>query len=146
MVLTIGDIPVAVRLTSVGAMTGVANVGPAPANIVYSPDKFVLGRFDYVDPNDYSLGILKDGGLLQFDDGNISVTEIRAFLAALGTITVSVQDDDGTHSIALLTAQPGINARYVFDPPIQVLPGQRIKIVTNKAGSTDVYIRRPFKT
>jgi len=143
--LTIGDIPIAIRLKSVGAMTGVQNIGPDPDNNVYEPDRFVKGRFDMVDPANTTLDVLKDGGLLQFDEGNISLTEVRVFLASTKTISLAVQDDDGSNSVDILLTQDGQSKQYVFDPPIQVLPGQRVQIKTTAAGIVDVYVRRPFK-
>lgn len=136
-----GPSPVAARQTSIGAMTGVAPIGPDPQPNPYSPDEYVDGRYDYVDPNDHSLKVLKDGGRFEFDE-DVKIPEIRPHVSG-GTFEVIVQDRDNTHATEIIAAASSADGdRYEFHPSVIVLKSQALVIKTSAVGSIDVYIRK----
>lgn len=136
-----GPLPVAVRQTSIGAMTGVAPIGPDPQPNPYSPDEYVDGRYDYVDPANHSLATLKDGGRYEFDE-DIKIPEIRPHISG-GTFEVLVQDRDNTHVTEIIAAaSPADGDRYDFHPSVIVLRTQVLIVKTSAAGSVDVYLRK----
>ena len=136
-----GPQPVAVRQTSIGAMTGVAPIGPDPQPNPYSPDKYTDGRYDYVDPADHSLLTLKDGGRFEFEE-DVKIPEIRPHVTG-GTFEVLIQDRDNTHVTEVITAgSSAAGDRYDFHPSVIVLKSQALIVKTSAAGSVDVYVRK----
>jgi len=136
-----GPLPVAVRQTSIGAMTGVAPIGPDPQPNPYEPSEYVDGRYDYVDPADHSLATLKDGGRYEFEE-DVKLPEIRPHVSG-GTFEVLVQDRDDTHVTTIIaTGTDADGKRYEFHPSVIVLKSQALVIKTSAVGSVDVYVRK----
>ena len=139
-----GPLPVAVRQTSVGAMTGVAPIGPPPssppATVAYSPDEYVDGRYDYVCPEDHSLAILTDGGRLRFEE-DIKIPEIRGFVAG-GTLDLIIEDRDGSNKTNVEVGVSAAGTRYDYHPSLIVLRSQQLIVKTSGAGAVDVYLRK----
>jgi hypothetical protein len=140
-----GPLPVGVRQTSVGAMTGVAPVGPQPAplpgNVPYTPDAYAEDRYDYVNPDDHSLATLADGGFFEFEE-SVKIPEIRPHVAG-GTFEVLIEDRDGSHDTEVIAAASAADGdRYAFNPPVILLKAQRLVVKTSAAGSVDVYVRK----
>lgn len=136
-----GPLPVAVRQTSIGAMTGVAPIGPDPQPNPYSPDEYVNGRYDYVDPTDHSLAVLKDGGRFEFEE-DVKIPEIRPHVSG-GTFEVLIQDRDNSHVTTLIAAATDADGkRYDYEPSVIVLKSQTLLVKTSAAGSVDIYLRK----
>lgn len=140
-----GPLPVAARQTSVGAMTGVAPIGPPPtpppATVAYEPDLYTDGRYDYVCSEDNSLATLTDGGRYEFEE-DVKIPEIRPHVTG-GTFEVLVQDRDNTHVTEIIAAASSADGdRYDFYPSVIVLKSQALIIKTSAAGSVDVYLRK----
>jgi hypothetical protein len=136
----------AVRMhtATVTGMTGVAPVGPAPLSHLYEPKLYSGGVHTYCDPADYTLFHLADGGLLDVgDDVFYCITTIHARLAAGGTITLDVRDRTvDTEYVRVLDGAAAVNAYFSFAPTLLVVPANLVKIVTNRAGTVDVYCAR----
>jgi len=134
MTISVGELPVAARQVTSATLKGVSPVGPASKP--YLPDKFVGGRYDYVDPDDHTLNDLSDGGKFDFGmDDPIRIKEIRCIGAAA---TVTIEDKVGTYSSAVAV----VTAGTIYSAPedgLIVLPSQYIK-VTMGAGSVDIYV------
>ena len=139
-----GPLPVAVRQTSIGAMTGVEPIGPnpapAPGTTAYLPDLYTDGRYDYVHPEDHTLKILADGGRLRFDE-DIKIPEIRGFVTG-GTLDLIVEDRDGLNKTNVEATVSADGTRYSYHPSLIVLKSQQLIIKTSAAGSVDIYLRK----
>jgi hypothetical protein len=89
MEISIGPLPVAIRIKSSAALTG---VNPAKAGKSYIPD-WKNGMFRYSDPDNDSLDVVDAGGVVDFaDDHILRIAEIRSFLPTSKTIEALIVD------------------------------------------------------
>ena len=134
MTMSFGGVPVAVRQKCSAAMTGVDPKDAASKD--YAPDRFVGGRYDYVDPDDHSLDTLATGGKFEFgNDDALRIIEIRC----IGNdATVTIEDTVGTYSSAVGTVTAGTIAQYGHG--IVLLPSQYLKVTTTGGASVDIYV------
>jgi len=132
-----GDYPQAVRQTADVKLTGVAPVGPVPDSNLYKPLLYTNGRYDYVDPADYSLLLLTDGGLFNFEnDLPVAVTEVRG---TTSVYNVYIEDKNGDNTITLASTVAA-GTRVQFFPPVVVLPSQNLKVTCAGKAVIDVYV------
>ena len=133
-----GDYPQSVRQKTTNELTGVTPIGPAPASAEYKPLRFTGGRYDYIDPSDYALDDLEDGGIFDFqnEDLPISITEIRATTTAYDAY---IEDKNGDNPIQVVTTAAG-DTRVEFHPPLVVIPAQQLRVVVAGPTVVDVYV------
>jgi hypothetical protein len=127
-------------------MTGVV---PVRGAVVYAPH-YDSGRYDYADPSDPSLIVLGDGGLFEFDEC-VELVEVRADLAPAtpvpptidGTFELHIEDRDGTHITTIIPALTnGVEKRFEYHPAPIILKSQRVRVVTTRTGSIELYVRK----
>lgn len=136
MQVAISPGPIAIRQTCTVAFAGAA---PQAGGTDYEA-RFINSIYKYVDPADFSLEDLDQGGLFDFGTENppYIITEFRA-LATAGNVIISVEDRDGTHAVECYNGAGGYQP---LTDPITVLPSQRIKLSTVAAGWIDLYVRK----
>jgi len=142
MEITLGKLPVIIRQKSVVAFAGLAPMvtNPAappptiPAGIAVIANS--IGGFQYVRDSDGNTD-LQQAGLFVFNEA-VFLEEIRGFCGAASTMTVTVGDADGSHTVTIANAVSANNEREAF-ARIPVLKGQVVKVVTSAAGIIDLY-------
>lgn len=131
--------PLALRQICAGTFN---KVPPQKGAVVYKPDKFEKGLFTYVDPSDHTKDTAETtkAGEWAFGDKAVFLMEIRAAVGA-NNIQADVGDAGGTPLVSILAASSGNNTRYSFDPPVSILPGERLRISSaGGSGSITVYV------
>jgi hypothetical protein len=117
-------------------------VPPQKGSVTYLPDKFEDGLYTYVDPSDHTKDTADTNKAGEWDFGGKAVflMEIRAAVGA-NNIQADVADAGGAPLASVLAATSGNNTRNVFDPPIPVLPGERLRVSSaGGSGSITVYV------
>ena len=143
-----GPVPTALRMRSVGAMTGVAATKTVTAVPTLCYPTYYFGGLQ-----GYALAatptteeVLTDGGLIQLSDTDpVIVREIQAAVGSGGTYTISLHDmtaSDASRDVSILTTEGGNLTRKCLSTPLIVMPFQQLKIVTSAAGAITLILTR----
>lgn len=135
MDLRIGFEPVGVRqiVALAKKFTGVL---PKLGIVPFVVQDFHTNRYDYGTPFG-TVPMTKvgdDGGIWRFPEGAV-VTEVRLICGAGATADMYVEETDGSSSVLIVSATPGVAHRYVMAPEgLPVLPSQQLRILENGIG------------
>lgn len=143
MEITVGAMPVLVRQTSSAPFSGVVPKGGSPeVDFIHDVKN---GRYVWANPGDSTDNTQTDGGIFQFDT-TVHLEDFKVFCAS-GTVSLSIEDSDGSNSVAYLAAVSAVNKSYgttlrPTDAQLYVFPCQRIKVTTTVAGIIEVTVTR----
>lgn len=146
--ISTGPIPVALRMCSVGAMTGVA-----PTKTVTAVPTLCYPTYFYRGLQGFALAatptveeVLTDGGLIQLSDTDpVLIREIQAAVGSAQTYTITLHDmtaSDASRDVTILTTEGGHLTRKCLINPVIVMPYQQVKIVTTAAGAITLILTR----
>lgn len=146
--ISTGPIPTALRMRSVGAMTGVA----ATKTVVATPT-LCYPTYYYGGLQGFALAatptteeVLTDGGLIQLSDTDpVLVREIQAAVGLGGTYAIVLHDmtaSDASRDVTILTTEGGNLTRKCLSAPLIVMPFQQLKITTSAAGAITLILTR----
>jgi hypothetical protein len=145
---SIGQIPTALRMLSVGAMTGVAATKTVTAVPTLCYPTYYFGGLQgfALAATPTTEEVLTDGGLIQLSDTDpILIREIQAAVGSAQTYTITLHDmtaSDATRDVTILTTEGGHLTRKCLINPVIVMPYQQVKIVTTAAGSITLILTR----
>jgi len=143
-----GPVPMALRMRSVGAMTGVAATKTVTAAPTLCYPTYYFGGLQgfALAATPTTEEVLTDGGLIQLSDTDpVLIREIQAAVGSAQTYTVTLHDmtaSDATRDVIILTTEGGHLTRKCLINPVIVMPYQQVKIVTTAAGSITLILTR----
>lgn len=143
-----GPVPAALRMRSVGAMTGVA-----PTKTVVATPTLCYPTYFYAGLQGFALAatptteeVLTDGGLIQLSDTDpVLIREVWAAVGSAQTYTIVLHDmtaSDTSRDVSIIATEGGNLTRKCFINPVIVMPYQQVKITTTAAGAITLILTR----